>query len=84
MGSAASPGYDLRTKAGWYNLRNTFRSKAFKKPALNTVLRHTLAPIWCGIVGHDKYDAGTPPVGDGYDMACRRCQKFINPAGSLY
>lgn len=84
MGSGASPGYDLFTKAGWTNLSWSFKYKAYKKPAIGTVLRHTLAPIWCSVVGHDKYDAGTPAIGDGYDLACHRCQHFINPPGSLY
>jgi hypothetical protein len=82
--TTSTPGYDLRTKGGRYNLRTAFKHRAFAKPSLTKVLRHTLAPIWCSIVGHDKYDAGCPPVGDGYDLACRRCQKFINPPGSCY
>lgn len=82
--AASSPGYDLLTKSGWSNFRDCFKYKAQKWPSIKQVLRQTLAPIWCDVVGHDRYDAGIPPVGDGYEIACRRCQKFVTPPGSAY
>lgn len=68
-------GFDLFTKHGWLNLWFSLRHRGCEWKTY--VLGDTFGRFRCIGRGHDTYDSGTPPMGHWWDLACRRCHKYV-------
>lgn len=63
-------GFNLFNEHGRYHF-----FKYFPHLNWNLVWKDTFCPIWCKIVGHDKYDCSD--MEDGSEFACRRCHQYV-------